>query len=154
MHLYAQQKELYWWRYACMCHLRSVLCVLSRHQYFTLRASEWTSTGALDLDMAASANQSHALPPAVAAVLKSHSGAEGSVDGATGLGWVFSKKDLYVWMYDEGRDAEVHVRTLPYSSTRRHFVSTALHEVRDMLSPILEHMQARHSRYMCGSKHF
>lgn len=103
-----------------------------------LRASNWTSTGALDLGMASSASHTHAFPSAVAAVLKSHSGAEGSVDGATGLAWVFSKKDLYVWMYDEGRDAEVHVRTLPYSSTRRHFVSMALHEVRDLISPLLQ----------------
>ncbi|BDA43944.1 Nuclear pore complex protein NUP133 [Coccomyxa sp. Obi] len=87
--------------------------------------------------MASSASQTHAFPPAVAAVLKSHSGAEGSVDGATGLAWVFSKKDLYVWMYDEGRDAEVHVRTLPYSSTRRHFVSMALHESPARLSVVL-----------------
>lgn len=80
--------------------------------------------------MAASASQSHAFPAAVAAVLKSHSGAEGAVDGGTGLAWVFSKKELLVWMYDEGPDAEVHNRTLPYTSSRRHFVSFALHEVR------------------------
>ena len=90
------------------------------------------------LGMASSASQTHALPPAVAVVLKSHRGAEGCVDGATGLAWVFSKKDLFVWMYDEGRDAEVHVRTLPYSSTRRHFVSMVLHEVRDILSPTIQ----------------
>ncbi len=82
-----------------------------------------------DLGMAASSSRSHAFPAAVAAVLKSHGGAEGAVDGSSGLAWVFSKKDLFVWMFDEGSDAEVHKRTLPYTSSRRHFVSFALHEV-------------------------
>lgn len=82
------------------------------------------------LGMAASASRSHVFPAAVVAVLKSHSGAEGAVDGSTGLAWVFSKKDLLVWMYDEGQDAEVHKRTLPYTPSRRHFVSFALHKVR------------------------
>lgn len=79
--------------------------------------------------MAAFSSQAYALPAFVAAALKSHSGAEGAVDGSTGLAWLFSKKDLLVWRYDEGAAAEVHMRTLPYTSSRRHVVAIAIDQV-------------------------
>ena len=72
----------------------------------------------------------HDVPPTVAALLKSHGSAEGAVDGATGLAWLFSKKDLHVWRYADGPAAIVSTRTLPYPSSRRHFVSLVAAEVR------------------------
>ena len=72
----------------------------------------------------------HAFPLSVAALLKSHASAEGAVDGATGLAWAFSRKELHVWRYTDGPAAIVFTRTLPYPSSRRHFVSLVAAEVR------------------------
>ena len=82
------------------------------------------------------ASHAHAFPPAVAALLKAHSSAEASVDAATGLAWAFSRRELLVWRWSEGRSAAVVTRTLPYLSSRHHFVALIGHEVRAGPSPV------------------
>lgn len=73
-------------------------------------------------------------PDAVRRVLRSNSTAEGGLIGSSGLAWVFSRKELLLWMYDEGSAARVHVQSLPYPSDKKHFVSLAIHEVGPHLS--------------------
>ena len=55
------------------------------------------------------------------------------MDGASGLAWAFSRKELHVWRYADGAEAIVSTRTLPYPSSRRHLVSLVAAEVRRML---------------------
>jgi hypothetical protein len=84
-----------------------------------------------DQQMAASPpSKIYAFPEAVASLLKSNAGAEGGLDGSSGLAWAFSRKELLIWMYDEAEAASMHTRSLPYTSDKKHFVSIALHKVK------------------------